>query len=1051
MPAFLRAFKRKVGHARTDPKMSDLDPTVLPIAVRVYPASTIAEAEFDARRKKWRLPDGMFILDTETQTNQTQRLTFGSYRFVVQGRCLQEGLFYADDLPEKHKRIIIQYATEYSKKVTGDGWQLFCLTRTELVKELFRLAYKARCLLVAFNFPFDISRIAWNFTNARRRFAGGFSLDLWSFLADEGAQNNRYRPSICIKHIDSKRALKAFTGRRNPDDEDRIPEGSTTGKPEMDYTFRGHFLDLRTLAFALTDRGYTLEGACEDFGVEHGKQTVKRHGIVSNKYIDYNRNDVQATSELAIKLLEEYGKHPIKLQATKAYSPASIGKSYLQAMGIPPILQRQPDFPREYLGYAQSAFFGGRTSAHIRKIPVPVVYTDFLSMYPTVNSLMDLWSLVTAGEIQIIEHCQEEIETFLRQVTVDGLFNPATWKELTAFVRVIPNGDILPSRSKYSSQSNDWQVAVNHLYAGNDASDDDALWFSLPDVVASTLLNKGRVPKIVDAFRIQARGKLSGLKPTKLRGQIDVDPARNDFFKVVIEERKRLPTRTDISDTEKKRLDKFLKVLANAASYGIYAEMQRLESDHKIQVICHGVDEEPFTCRVSHADEVGKYCFPPLASLITGAARLMLALLERCVTDEGGTYAMEDTDSMAIVATERGGSIPCKGGVKNKIKALSWGQVERISQRFAALNPYDSTAVPGSVLKIEDDNYDPKTKTQRSLHCLAISAKRYCLFLLDRPGNPELLRGSCKFCGRKNKPSDVQCAKCHKSIHINNADDRWSEHGLGHLLNPTDPESDDREWIAQIWISNVRKSLRLATAPLDIESVPAVGQFRVSSPASMKPLEKLNEGKQYCDKIKPFNFLLTCFVRPLGYPPDADPEHFHLITPYEKDPRQWLKKDWIDQYSGMPYRITTTEHHGDRQTARVKTYGDVLVEYEYHPESKCADAHGNACSKQTVGLLQRRHIRIDQIKYIGKESNSLEEVDAGLVHSEQSVYTEYPDSRRDEWQTKILPALREISLKKLGETGLSRRTLIDARTGRRRPHPKNRKLLLAILRKRGLL
>src|SRR5882762_723160 len=38
----------------------------------------------------------------------------------------------------------------------------------------------------------------------------------------------------------------------------------------------------------------------------------------------------------------------------------------------------------------------GRTSAHIRKVTVPVVYTNFLSMYPTVNSLMDLWRFVTA-------------------------------------------------------------------------------------------------------------------------------------------------------------------------------------------------------------------------------------------------------------------------------------------------------------------------------------------------------------------------------------------------------------------------------------------------------------------------------------------------------------------------------------------------------------------------------------------------------------------------------------------------------------------------------
>lgn len=49
--------------------------------------------------------------------------------------------------------------------------------------------------------------------------------------------------------------------------------------------------------------------------------------------------------------------------------------------------------------------------------------------------------------------------------------------------------------------------------------------------------------------------------------------------------------------------------------------------------------------------------------------------------------------------------------------------------------------------------------------------------------------------------------------------------------------------------------------------------------------------------------------------------------------------------------MTTTGHHGSRNTARVKTYGDILLEYEFHPESKCADANGNTCKKQTVGLL----------------------------------------------------------------------------------------------------
>ena len=182
-----------------------------------------------------------------------------------------------------------------------------------------------------------------------------------------------------------------------------------------------------------------------------------------------------------------------------------------------------------------------------------------------------------------------------------------------------------------------------------------------------------------------------------------------------------------------------------------------------------------------------------------------------------------------------------------------------------------------------------------------------------------------------------------------------------------------------------------------------------SKPKSCAKCQREKKGitiMRYADQIKPFNFLLSCHVKPLGHPFGTDPEHFHLMAPFEKDPSKWISMDWIDQYSGECYRITTVGHDSTRRTARVKTYGDVLREYEFHPESKCADAAGQPCGKQTIGLLQRRYIQIDQIRYIGKESNSLEEVDAGLIHSAQNVYTEYIDPARDEFKTKLLPALR---------------------------------------------
>ena len=70
-------------------------------------------------------------------------------------------------------------------------------------------------------------------------------------------------------------------------------------------------------------------------------------------------------------------------------------------------------------------------------------------------------------------------------------------------------------------------------------------------------------------------------------------------------------------------------------------------------------------------------------------------------------------------------------------------------------------------------------------------------------------------------------------------------------------------------------------------------------------------------------------------------------------------------------------------------------------------------------MLQRRYVRIDSITPIGKESNNLEGVEAGVIHSEQEVYTEYPDPRRDEWEMKVVPALWDVRLSRLVKMSVS--------------------------------
>ena len=108
--------------------------------------------------------------------------------------------------------------------------------------------------------------------------------------------------------------------------------------------------------------------------------------------------------------------------------------------------------------------------------------------------------------------------------------------------------------------------------------------------------------------------------------------------------------------------------------------------------------------------------------------------------------------------------------------------------------------------------------------------------------------------------------------------------------------------------------------------------------------------------------------------------------------------------------------------------------------------------KQTIGLLHRRHVRIGRVIYIGRESNRVEEVEAGTIHSAQAVYTEYPDPRRDEWDSNILPALRRFPVRVLVRlTNKSFSMLRTTLAGKSQPRRRNRIVLQAALRKIGAL
>lgn len=637
--------------------------------------------------------DEIIVFDTETTTDETQKLTFGVYRYGVEynGRLsvLAEGIIYADDLPESdpagYERLrayVESHAAAVDMRFVGPrepDWRLGFLSRSQFVERwIWDIAYQRKALVVGFNLPFDLSRIAIEVTDARGTFTDGFSFQLWHY---------NMRPNLRIKHIDSKKSFIGWALSNLP------------GAPK----FRGRFVDLRTLSFALTNVPHSLDSAAKAFHCTTHKSVAEEHGVITPDYIDYCRNDVATTWELYGRVNDEYSRHPIDTPITSIYSPASLAKGYYRAMGVTPPLEKF-SIDDETYGIVMSSFFGGRSEVRMRHQDVPVTVLDFTSMYPSVNALMGLWHLITAQDVDVVDSTAE-VQELLNTITLEDCFKPETWKGFVGIGRIRPNDDVLPVRAQYGSGPG-YNIGINHL------TYPDTLWYAIPDLVSSALL-AGKRPHIDKAYSFQRRGTEYGLRPVQIHGDVWIEPGGTDFFTWVVEERQRVRGSNP-------SLGEFLKVLANSGSYGIFAEMVRDDADSEQTVEIFSGPDTPWKARVRHPERPGKYSCPPVATCITAAARLMLAMLERCVTDLGGSWAFCDTDSMAVVMTPD----------------MTPDDIGRIISRFDVLSPYNPDVVP-HLVKNEFEGY-----------CYGISSKRYVLFDSER----NVIK--------------------------------YSEHGLGHLRGP---------------------------------------------------------------------------------------------------------------------------------------------------------------------------------------------------------------------------------------------------------------------------
>lgn len=955
-----------------------------------------------SRSVKRRYPYEALVFDTETTTDGSQRLLFGVWRFyrddpdgIAGVTCIEEGIFYPDDLPDIDPagyQELVRYAASaetdaapgFSDNEFGRRVLLWPLSRW-LEKRLHAYGYehRNRCDIVGFNLFFDLTRIATHFGKAQGQYLGGFSLGIWGMYRGRRWQDLRYHPRLLAKPLDPRRTLFAWGGLAAKDQDRKAADG--------------RFVDLRTLAFALTDRSHALESACAAFGDPFEKPDVT-YGAITPELIAYGREDVDHTALLYRNCLQELAAHPqVDLTPHRLYSPATVGTRYLEAMGVAQPLRQFADLDQRIHGWAMAGFYGGRVEARIVRTPVPVAYVDMTSMYPTVNALLDTWPLLTAETITVDDTTTRIRRLLNRQDLVDVCLTPETWSDEVGVTLVEvdhPDGAILPVRGEYDEASPDPRIGLNPLrYQGT-------LWYTLPDVIASTILT-GNPPPVKRAIRLQPHGR-QDLQPVPLRGGRTIDPLAEDPFVAFIEERHRVKNDPDLTKSEKERLELFLKITANATSYGVLARFDRRTRSTRATVTVYGPDDEPFEAKTKHPEDPGPYCFPPIAASITAGARLILALLEYHVTQAGGTYAFCDTDSMAIVSHPTIGHIdaPTPDGT-GRIPVLTPAQVEEIIGRFDTLNPYDAALIP-RLWKAEHDSLtDP-------LWTYVISSKRYALYRTDLSGGPDLVA------------TDLDADDPDRSEDEGLVD--WSEHGLGAYLDPTGPEPvrDERRrriWIRQVWQHTLNPDTELP----DWVGAYALTRYTITNPQTAGVFNRYNDRRHPRERIRGGCFGLiahpdpiTSTIRPLDgqdTPPIVRP-----VAPYETDATRWPELPWVDRRTGQPTNLTTLTPRDNlfdltiqSGAVRVLTLEDVIRRFPHQPEHKSLAPNGDPADRNARGRLQRRPVESAPVltDLIGKEANLLDERLTGQT-TDPDDYRQTHGTRGNRWTQLILPTLQRM-------------------------------------------
>ena len=177
----------------TKPMAAMPAPDYLSIAVRTYADH--------GPLKVWNQPPHIgskyaLVFDCETFTDETQALRFGSFQLCEDEVIVRRGLFYDPNAIEAEEVDLLKtYAQRHG---------ILNMSQDEFIEGyIYKFGYELGAVIIGFNLPFDLSRIAKDWGIARKAMKGGFTLRL---------SDDKRRPNIAVKHLSSRMALIRFVG-----------------------------------------------------------------------------------------------------------------------------------------------------------------------------------------------------------------------------------------------------------------------------------------------------------------------------------------------------------------------------------------------------------------------------------------------------------------------------------------------------------------------------------------------------------------------------------------------------------------------------------------------------------------------------------------------------------------------------------------------------------------------------------------------------------------------------------------------------------------------